>query len=235
MVTLGVIPARGGSKGIPRKNLAPLGGEPLLAWTCRAAAAAARLTRVVVSTDDPEIAETAVRYGVEAPFVRPAELSRDDTPSLPVIQHALEATARDGFTPDTVVILQPTSPFRRAEHIDAAVAELAATGADSVVTVVAVPHAFNPVSVLVMDDRGRVRPYLPATAGPIVRRQDKPRVFARNGAAVYAIRADVVRAGSLFGEDCRGLEMAPLDSIDIDTPEDLELAEALVRFRGAGR
>ena len=158
MTVLGVIPARGGSKAIPRKNLHPLGGEPLIAWTCRAAIGARTLTRTVVSTDDPEIAAAARRYGVEAPFLRPRHLAGDDTPTLPVVVHALDELAREGFVPDAVAILQPTSPFRRSEHIDAALTLLEATGADSVVTVVKVPHQFNPVSVLRLDSLGRLVP-----------------------------------------------------------------------------
>jgi len=230
MIVLAVIPARGGSKSIPQKNLVPLLGEPLIGWTCRAALGARLLTRTILSTDDPNIAAVARNYGIEVPFMRPAELAEDATPSLPVIQHAVAWVEASAFRPDAVVILQPTSPLRRAEHIDAAIDLLAATGADSVVTVVEVPHQFNPVSVMRIEE-GRLVPFLGTQGMTVLRRQDKPRVYARNGAAVYAIRRDILMGGSLFGQDCRPLEMSPADSVDIDGPTDLVIAEALLRTR----
>jgi len=232
---LGIVPARGGSKGIVGKNLVPLDGRPLLAYTADAVHASRRLSRTVVTTDDESIAAAARSAGLEVPFLRPTHLSGDDVPMLPVLQHAVEAASAEGARPDVVVLLQPTSPLRRGEHIDAAVALLESTGADSVVSVVAVPHQFNPVSVLTMvGDR-----LDPLFAGPTVsRRQDKPRVFARNGPAVLAVRTAVLMAaslygmaGSLYGEDCRALVMAEEDSIDVDTAFDLHLAELLLRER----
>ncbi len=222
MTVLGVIPARGGSKGVPGKHLRTVGGRPLLAYTADAALASRRLTRVVVSTDAPEIAEAARALGLDVPFMRPAALAADDTPMLPVLQHALEYAAASGTPADVVVLLQPTSPLRRAGHIDAAIEILEQTGADSVVSVVEVPHQFNPVSVM-RNDHGRLVPFLDGPAP--LRRQDKPPVFARNGPAVLAVRASVVAAGSLYGQDCRPLLMAAGDSLDIDTPADLDLLD----------
>ena len=232
MNVLGIIPARGGSRGVPRKNLALLAGRPLLAYTFDAARHSRCLTRTVVTTDDSEIAAYAQSCGIEVPFMRPAELAGDDTPTLPVIQHAIRELQNRGFVPEAVVILQPTSPLRRAEHIDAAVQQLASTGADSVVTVVEVPHHFNPVSVMRIED-GRLVPFLEGEGIAVLRRQDKPKVYARNGAAVYAVRTDIAMAGSLFGRDSRPLEMNLADSVDIDCPDDLLVAEAMLRARGA--
>ena len=221
MNVLGVIPARGGSKGLRGKNLLPLAGRPLLAYTADAARASRRLERVIVSTDDGAIAESARRLGLEVPFVRPADLAADHTPMLPVLQHAARAMREQGFDADAVVLLQPTSPLRRSGHIDEAVDLLVSSGADSVVTVVEVPHQFNPVSVMRLDGE-RLRPY---ADGPLVtRRQEKPRVFARNGPAVLAVRTAVLDAGSLYGDDCRPLVMGAEESIDVDTAADLELA-----------
>lgn len=225
MQVLGVIPARGGSKGIPQKNLRPVAGRPLLAYTADAALASRRLTRVVVSTDDPAIADAARGLGLEVPFMRPAELAADSTLMLPVLQHAVGAMAERGFGADVVVLLQPTSPLRRAEHIDRAVELLVSSGADSVVTVVEVPHQFNPVSVMRLED-GRLVPFLDGPS--VLRRQDKPRVFARNGPAVLAVRTSVIDRGSLYGDDCRPLPMTPEESIDLDTPADVELLEYLL-------
>ena len=225
MTVLGIVPARGGSKGLPNKNLRLLGGQSLLARTIAAAGSSRSLTRTVLSTDDPAIAEAGLALGLDVPFMRPPALAADDTPMLPVLRHAVETLARDGFQADVVVLLQPTSPFRRAEHIDAAVDLLAASGADSVVSVVEVPHQFSPVSVLTVSD-GRVQPYAP---GPLVtRRQDKPRVYARNGPAVLAVRVSVLEQGHLYGGDCRPLIMTAAESVDIDDQHDFEYAEFLV-------
>jgi CMP-N-acetylneuraminic acid synthetase len=230
MQVLAVIPARGGSKGIPNKNLAPIAGRPLLAYTADAARQSSRITRTIVSTDDATIADTARGLGLEVPFMRPATLAADDTPMLPVVQHAVATMRASGFAADVVVLLQPTSPLRRAEHIDAAIDLLEKSGAHSVVSVVEVPHQFNPVSVLRLDgDR-----LLPFIEGPLVtRRQDKPQVFARNGPAVLAVRASVVEQGSLYGDDCRALVMSADDSLDIDSPRDLVEFASSMRARRA--
>ena len=121
MNVLGVIPARGGSKGISNKNLALLGGRPLLAYTADAVKESKLLTRTIVSTDDARIADCARSLGLDVPFMRPSALAGDDVPMLPVVQHAVAALEADGFAADAVVLLQPTSPLRRGEHIDAAV------------------------------------------------------------------------------------------------------------------
>ena len=222
MNVLGVVPARGGSRGIPQKNLAVIAGRPLLAYTADAVQGSRRLTRTVVSTDDTAIAAEAIRLGLDVPFMRPADLAEDATPMLPVLQHAIREMANRGFAADAVVLLQPTSPLRRGEHIDAAIDLLASSGADSVVSVVEVPHQFNPVSVMKMDGERLV----PFAAGPtVLRRQDKPPVFARNGPAVLAVRAPVIDAGSLYGQDVRPLLMTMEESLDLDTPADLPLIE----------
>jgi CMP-N-acetylneuraminic acid synthetase len=228
MNVLGVIPARGGSKGIPSKNLALLGGRPLLAYTADAAKASRTLTRTIVSTDDSAIADCARALGLEVPFLRPAALATDDVPMLPVLQHAIGAMRESGCEADIVVLLQPTTPCRRVEHIDAAVNCLQRTHADSVVSVVEVPHQFNPTSVMRLDE-GRLRPFVEGDA--VTRRQDKPRLFARNGPAVLAVHARVIEAGSLYGEQTLPLMMTPDESIDVDTPWDLQIAEWIVGAR----
>jgi len=225
---LAVIPARGGSKGIPGKNLALLCGRPLLAYTADAVKGSTRITRAIVSTDDERLAECARSLGLEVPFMRPASLASDDTPMLPVLQHALAAMDASGFAADAIVLLQPTSPLRRAEHIDAAIDSLERGGGDSVVSVVEVPHQFNPASVMRVED-GWLKPYLDAPTA--TRRQDKPRVFARNGPAVLAVRSAVVKAGSLYGTKSWPLGMSAEDSLDIDTPWDLRLVESVLSAR----
>jgi CMP-N-acetylneuraminic acid synthetase len=228
MRVLAVIPARGGSKGIPDKNLALLCGRPLLAYTADAVKGSRRITRAIVSTDDARIADCARSLGLDVPFMRPASLAGDDVPMLPVLQHAISEMEQTGFSADAVVLLQPTSPLRRAEHVDAAVDWLDRAGGDSVVSVVEVPHQFNPVSVMRIED-GWLKPFLDVP--PVTRRQEKPRVFARNGPAVLVVRAGVVKDGSLYGERSWPLGMSPEDSLDIDTPWDLKLVESVLAAR----
>jgi CMP-N-acetylneuraminic acid synthetase len=215
MDVLGLIPARGGSKGIPRKNLAPVAGKSLLAWTVEAAHGAEKLTHVVVSTEDDEIASAA-----EADVLRrPPELAADDTPMVDVIRHAIEE-----LDPDVVVVLQPTSPLRRAEHVDGAVLLLLQTEADSVVSVCEVPHRYSPDALMDLVD-GRL-----VARGKSRSRQEKDAVYARNGPAVLALRAD--RLGrDLYEGDCRAYVMDARSSLDVDTPFDLEVADLLLRSR----
>src|SRR5688572_20125524 len=136
MRILGIVPARGGSKGIPHKNITPLLDKPLLAYTAEAAQASKRLDRVVLSTDDERIARTGAMYGLEVPFLRPPELARDDTPTIPVLQDVVRKLEREGDYFDAILTLQPTNPLRLAEDIDGAVELLERTGADSVISYV---------------------------------------------------------------------------------------------------
>jgi CMP-N,N'-diacetyllegionaminic acid synthase len=224
---LAIVPARGGSKGIPRKNLAPVAGKPLIAWTIEAAIAARGVDRLIVSTDDSEIAAVARAHGAEI-VMRPAELAADDTPTLPVLRHALDVM---GEAPDAVLTLQPTSPLRRAAHIEAALAAFAADpDADSLVSTIEVPHVFHPYSVMKRDRQGYLVPFLDA-AQPY-RRQDKEPVVARNGAAIYITRTPRL-SEYVFGGRLIGFPMDAESSLDIDTREDLALAEAILRGRGA--
>jgi len=221
MNILGLIPARGGSKGIPHKNVAQIAGRPLLAWTAEAALNSKRLTRVVLSTDDEEIAEVGLSLGLEVPFLRPEELARDDSPVIVAIKQALFMLEPSGYWPDAVMLLQPTSPLRRASHIDEAAEILETTGADTVVSLVAVPHQFNPLSVMTITD-GRVAPW--SSGEMITRRQDKPVVYARNGPAILLTQTHVINEQNrLYGDDCRPLLMSANESLDIDNPEDLEM------------
>ncbi|MBI3709317.1 MAG: acylneuraminate cytidylyltransferase family protein [Proteobacteria bacterium] len=229
-IVLGLVPARGGSKSIPRKNVALLAGRPLLAYTAEPALRARRLDRVLLSTDDPAIAEAGRGLGLQVPFLRPSELARDDTPMLPVMIHALDWCAAQNINVAAVVLLQPTSPLRRAADIDATVDMLFDRAAETVVSVVEVPHRYSPASVMSMAD-GRLSPFL---SGPmILRRQDKPRVYARNGPAVLVVRAEVLRRGELYGTPTCGYVMDEDSSLDIDEAADLERAEFLLSHRAA--
>jgi CMP-N-acetylneuraminic acid synthetase len=228
MRILAIIPARGGSKGVPRKNIRPLAGRPLIAYSIAAAQAAQRLDRLVVSTDDAEIAEVSGSLGAEL-RMRPASLAADDTPTRQVLQHVVEELARDGYRPDAVMTLQPTSPLRTARHIDEAAALFEAhPAADSLVSCIDVPHIFHPRSVMRKDAAGYLVPYLDDRQP--TRRQDKEPVFARNGAAVYITRT--ARLGDyVFGGRLLAFMMDAASSIDIDTLEDFEAAERILQSR----
>ena len=228
---LGLIPARGGSKGIPHKNIVPLLGRPLLAYSCETALASRQLSRVIISTDDLQIAEVAREYGVEAPFMRPDELAQDDTLALPVVQHAVQwLEEKEGYSPDAVMILQPTSPLRQAKHIDGAVEVMNRTGADTVVSVVEVPHQYSPGSLMSVDDCGRLAPY--QSAPMVLRRQDKPLLYARNGPAVLLVKQETLMVhNTLYGANTQPYLMDGIHSFDVDTKDDLVIVEALMKHR----
>lgn len=231
MEVLGIIPARGGSKSIPHKNIALLAGLPLLAYTCRAAASSKKLTRIILDTDDKAIAKAGEKYGVEVPFLRPKNLAKDKTLIIDVLVYTLERLKKgENYKPDIVVLLQPTSPLRTHARIDEAVDLLIKTKADCVVSVVEVPHQFNPVSVMKIEN-GRLVPY-GGRLGPL-RRQDKPKVYGRNGPAILAMRAGTtLKKKSLYGSDVRPLIMKPEESIDIDNFFDLKIAACLLKCSG---
>ncbi|MBI3443923.1 MAG: acylneuraminate cytidylyltransferase family protein [Magnetospirillum sp.] len=231
MRILAIIPARGGSKGVPRKNIRPLAGRPLIGWTIAAALAARSLDRVVVSTEDEEIARLSRDLGAEVPFLRPSELAGDHSSTLEVLRHVVaELERRDNYRPDAVMTLQPTSPLRTSTHIDEAVARFSADlRADSLVSCVEVPHVFHPRSVMKRDAEGYMVPYLDDPQP--TRRQDKEPVFARNGAAIYITRTPCLER-FVFGGRLLAYMMDEACSLDIDTEADLARAELVL---GGGR
>jgi CMP-N-acetylneuraminic acid synthetase len=228
---LAIVPARGGSKGVPGKNSRPLAGRSLLDYTATVARDAGVIDRTVLTTDSEEIAEAGRRAGLEVPFLRPAALAQDDTPMLPVLQHALGEIESRGWTPEFVVLLQPTSPLRRAYHIQEALSRLRRSGADSVVTVVRVPEHLSPDYVMRIEHEV-LKPFLPEGAG-VTRRQDVRPAYSRDG-TVYAFRRDTLdRFGNIYGEDCRPLIVDPEDSLSIDSPDDWDTAERILTRRAA--
>jgi len=221
--TLAIVPARRGSKGVPSKNLRLLAGRTLLDFVAEAARESGVIDRVVLTTDAPDIAEAGRRAGLEVPFLRPDTLAADDTPMLPVVRHALDQLAHAGWIPEVVVLLQPTSPLRRGEHIRRAVELLQDSGADSVVSVVEMPRHLSPDYVMRIE-KGTLRPFLPEGAG-VTRRQDVRPAYYRDG-TLYSFRRDTVeRFGNIYGEDCRPLIMEAGESLSIDTMEDWARAE----------
>ncbi|MEO2014241.1 MAG: acylneuraminate cytidylyltransferase family protein [Fuerstiella sp.] len=221
MRSLGVIPARGGSKGIPRKNVRELCGKPLIQYTIDVARAS-NLTHVVVSSEDEEVCRVARQCGCDV-VERPPELAADDTPTLPVLQHALRA---QGENFDCVVTLQPTSPLRQTRHINESL-ELfdRQPHADSLVSVVRVPHNMCPES-LMKSDGDAIVPYLNQVGA--LRRQDKVQnLYARNGAAVYITRVSRI-TDYIFGGRIIPYVMPTSLSFDIDDESDWQLAEVLM-------
>jgi len=222
---LGVIPARGGSKGIPRKNVHPLAGKPLIQYTIEAARKCRVLSRVVVSTDDAEIAELAVNMDLEV-LRRPDDLAHDDTPMVPVIHHVVDSLAESGYQPEVIVVLQPTAPLRRTEHIDQCIDLMSKTNANSVVSVSLVPGHFHPDWQFFISESGELQ----AISGRKLdnlqsRRQDLPRTYTRNGALYVVRREAFIQNVSLLAPPCMAYIMAVEDSVNIDSEEDIWVAE----------
>ena len=230
---LALVLARGGSKSIPRKNIRPLAGFPLVAYSIAAAQAARRVTRIVVSTDDEEIAAVARSCGAEVPFLRPEELARDETLDLPVFVHALQWLARtEGYRPEVVVHLRPTSPLCRPEWIDQAVDLLRANpAADAVRSVTPPPH--TPYKMWKIDPAtGLLSPLLAVAGIPEpynAPRQLLPECWWQTG-HLDAVRPETILGrGSMTGTAILPLRIDPRYAVDIDTPMDWELAEVMIR------
>ena len=227
---IAVIPARGGSKRIPRKNMAPCAGKPLIAHTFAAARASRHLDRVLLSTEDTEIAAYARDNGIEV-HLRPAALAADDTPMLAVLENImawLDHPESGGV--ESFVLLQPTSPLRSSQHIDDAV-ELFRSHpeAESVVSVTMPPHIFHPLKILKPCGE-RLVPFIEGGEFAVGHR-NLPPAYARNGPAVLVMRPDVIRRGQIYGDVSVPYVMDRIDSVDIDDPFDLEIADLLLRRR----
>lgn len=224
-----LVPARGGSKGVPGKNIADVGGRPLIAWSIDAGRGAHHRGRVIVSTDSAEIAEIARRHGAEVPFLRPAELAGDDAPSLDMALHSLQwLEANENYRPDYLVLLQPTSPLRESVDVDAAIEMAVLRNADAVVSVS--PASCHPYWTRMLGSDGQLQEFMhpPIPAG---RRQDLPEVFGLNG-AIYLIKPEVLAAKrTWYPQGAYGYVMPPERALDIDTPWDLHLADLIMHDR----
>ena len=222
----GVIPARGGSKGLQGKNLRMLGALSLIGQAIASARESKLLTRVIVSTDSPEIAEEAGRHGGEVPFMRPAELASDQAGMVPVLQHAvrwLESTAK--ARPDLIVTLQPTSPFRTGVEIDETIRKVIETGSDSAQTLS--EASYHPFFMKTLDGDRTVALF--PDGHKYVRRQDAPPVYQPSGAVYVTRYAMLMDHGHVLGEDNRGVVQGFEASVNIDTEWDFLLAELLLR------
>jgi N-acylneuraminate cytidylyltransferase len=227
---LAIIPARGGSKSIPRKNIRLLANHPLIAYSIAAGLAAEEVSRVIVSTDDEKIAEISQKYGAEIPFLRPAEFAQDETPDLPVFEHAMEwLENREGYIPDIVVQLRPTSPFRRTIHIDQAVRQLIdSPGADAVRTV-CIPFQ-NPFKMWRVDSDGYLQPIMDIGIPESYNlpRQSLPVIYWQTG-YVDVVWAETIKTKhSMTGERILPLIIGADEWIDIDSPDDWRRAERML-------
>ncbi len=218
---IAIIPARGGSKGLRRKNVLPVSGKPLIAWTIEAAKRASRISRLILSSDDQEIIDTAKGYGCEVPFIRPAELATDAASSVDVVLHALEHVQDCEY----VMLLQPTSPLRNSQDIDAAFDLMMEKNAETCVSVCPVEE--SPYWMYRVDDNERLRPLLQRNELP-ARRQDLPEVFILNGAIYISKVKRLIATRSFIDQDTVGYAMSRERSIDIDTKEDFLRFERVV-------
>lgn len=223
---LALIPARGGSKGVPRKNIKLLAGRPLIFYVIDAAGSSRYVDKVIVSTDDKEIARIARDLNAEAPFIRPAELALDDTPDWPVFHHAvsfLENKMR--WSPEVVVHLRPTSPFVKGKDIDAAISRLVDTGADGVRTVNRVRE--SPYHMQVMSEDGKIRPLIKNIYGL---RQNLPVMYTTNGMIDATWRETIMENGKMLNldKDIRGLEIEQYRGLELDTELDFFTAEQII-------
>jgi len=229
MEILAIIPARGGSKRIPRKNIKNFAGQTLLSYSASAALGSKMLSRTILTTDDKEIRKIGLELGIEAPFLRPGNLAQDDTPSLPVIFHAVQTLEDlEGYSPDIVVILQTTSPLRTSQHIDDALKTFLNSDADSLVSVTEVPHNMNPYSVMQLQEDGAIRPFLEYDENDNLR-QKKPVFYARNGAAIYICTYQcLMQKNSLYGDKIVPFFMSKETSFDLDDEIDWKIAQYFI-------
>jgi N-acylneuraminate cytidylyltransferase/CMP-N,N'-diacetyllegionaminic acid synthase len=231
---LAVIPARGGSQGISQKNIKPFEGKPLIAWTIECAKAVDEIDRIIVSTDNVEIAEISKAYGAEVPFLRPKELAEAETPIEPVMAHVCKwLQDNEGIVPQAMVLLFATCPIREPRHIREALALFYSTGADSVVSVNESPAHYTPYWTLIREEGGRVC-YFGGTDIRMgyARRQDFPRIcYAKNDVAiVFQPRNLFADVPSLFGERVELYVTERIYDADINTPEDWEWTEMVFRY-----
>jgi CMP-N,N'-diacetyllegionaminic acid synthase len=227
MSFLGLICARGGSKGIPRKNVKDICGQPLIAYSIQAAQQSTLLSDIVVSTDDQEIADVALSYGASVPFMRPAELASDKALQIDAIIHAVETLAAQGKPYDYVVLLQPTCPLRDGADIDGAITKFKEEQADTLISVTEVA-GYHPSTMYRKNEEAGLSPYITSDKSGVLR-QNFDQLWWRNG-AIYILSVDVMKQRrSLYGDKVVGFEMPAEKSANIDEPLDWTIAECLLR------
>lgn len=227
MRLLGIIPARGGSKGVPRKNIKLLGNKPLIQYTIDTALASGALDEVMVSTEDREIANVAQSLGAGVPFLRPAHLASDQSPTIDAVVHVLETYVAMGERFDAVCLLQPTNPLRTVETIRRSVSKFMESGADSLVTVREVPHEFNPHWTFEEDDSGYL--HIATRDKQIIpRRQELPKAYYRDGEIYLTKSETILKKRSLYGENIAFINLDGRPSVNIDTQDDWAKAEKML-------
>lgn len=226
MRILGIIPARGGSKGIPYKNIKILQGKPLIAYTFESAQRSNLLTRTILSTDDDAILKTCEELGMDIPFKRPSELGCDDTPTLSVVLHALEYLGNEGEYYDAICLLQPTTPFRSPDLIDKSIELFIAKDCDSLISVRKIPSDYNPHWVFEKDKNGFLR-ISTGEKNIIPRRQELPDAFIRDGALYITKTKILINEKSMYGQKIAYYEHKSKYYVNIDTMEDWKIANAM--------
>lgn len=228
MRILAIIPARGGSKGVPGKNIKLLNGKPLLAYTSEIALQSHYLNEVIVSTEDMDIAAVAQSLGIQVPFIRPMGLAADHTPTLDVIIHALQWYENQAIFFDAVCLLQATNPFRTLDFLDRAIEKFRVSDCDSLVSVLRIPHEYNPHWTFEVNEDG----YLKIATGEteiIPRRQELPIAYHRDG-SIYLTKVKVLlEEHSLYGKSIAFIESASDFYVNIDTMDDWEKAEEMIQ------
>lgn len=225
---LAIIPARGGSKGIPKKNIINVGGKPLIAWAIEAAKKSKYITRVVVSSDSEEILQVASKFGVES-VKRPAELSTDQSPPEPVVFHVLDCLKKEKYIPEILVYLQPTSPLRTYQDIDEAFDKFFATKATAAISVFELDKKY--LKAFVTDKRNFLKGAV-NNKYPFMNRQQLPSIYMPNGAIYIITRKDFIKFKRLLSDKTVPYVMSPEKSLDLDTKEDLkELNKYLSKSR----
>ena len=226
MNIIAIIPARGGSKGIKRKNIYPINNIPLIAYSIIEAKKSKYINSVIISTDDEEISKIARSYSGEVPFLRPKSLSMDNSTMLEVLKHALEWYESNIGKVDAIVLLQPTSPLRKVKHINDCIKLYIEKKPSSVVSIIKVPHHFNPDSIYKLKN-GYLESFM--LGEKYTRRQDKPLLYARNGPSVLVINPNNIKKNDLYGDKVIPYIMSENESIDIDQIEDLIKVEQIIK------
>jgi CMP-N-acetylneuraminic acid synthetase len=228
MRILGIIPARGGSKGVPGKNIKLLNGKPLLKYTSEIALESQFLTAVILSSDDNQIITVAKSLGIQVPFMRPEELAQDTTPTIDVIIHALQWYENQTVFFDAVCLLQVTSPFRTVAFLDKAIEKFITSGCDSLISVQKVPHEYNPHWTFEINSEGNLK-IATGEEKIISRRQELPEAYHRDG-SIYIMKTEVLlQQHSLYGKSISFIESTPEFYVNIDTLSDWEKAEQMIK------
>jgi len=230
MTIIGLITARGGSRSIPGKNIKLLAGKPLIAWTIEAALQCKELRRVIVSTDDEKIAEVAQQLGAEVPFIRPVELSQDDSSHISVVLHTIHwLEEKEGFCPDYIMLLQPTSPFRTVEDMQKSIQFAKDNHAVAVMSVCeATKHPYKTYKIL---ENGTLEYFIPSNIG-YKYRQALPKVYEENGAIYLNKRSSLLQDQTFLPTGTIAYVMPEARSLDVDTPWDFYVADLVLKNQG---